>query len=106
MKQILIKLAALGLLFSVVSTYACDSCGCNHKASEHFRPGETSNAGKDNNQPQDAKRAPAFNEEGKEPRTGRIWLDEEHNSDVSEEDKKSSTSSRQVTICIRELYEF
>lgn len=29
MKQILIKLAALGLLFSVVSTYACDSCGCN-----------------------------------------------------------------------------
>ena len=34
MKQIIIKLAALGLLFSVVSTYACDSCGCNHKASE------------------------------------------------------------------------
>ncbi len=28
MKQILIKLAALGLLFSVVSTYACDTCGC------------------------------------------------------------------------------
>ena len=45
MKQILIKLAALGLLFSVVSTYACDGCGCNHKASEHFRPGETSKAG-------------------------------------------------------------
>ena len=29
MKQILIKLAALGLLFSVVSTYACDTCGSN-----------------------------------------------------------------------------
>ena len=35
MKHILIKLAALGLLFSVVSTYACDSCGCNHKESVH-----------------------------------------------------------------------
>ena len=31
MKQILIKLTALGLLFSVVSTYACDSCGCKDK---------------------------------------------------------------------------
>ena len=35
MKQILIKLAALGLLFSVVSTYACDTCGCSPEASEH-----------------------------------------------------------------------
>ena len=34
MKQILIKLAALGLLFSVVSTFACDRCGCKHKAGE------------------------------------------------------------------------
>ena len=33
-------------------------------------------------------RDPAFDEEGKEPRTRRIWLDEEHNSDVSEEGKK------------------
>ena len=37
MKQILIKLAALGLLFSVVSTYACPSCGCIHKASDRDR---------------------------------------------------------------------
>ncbi len=88
MKQLLIKLASLGLLLSVVSTYACDTCSCNHKPGEHFKAWETSNAGKDNKQPQDAKRVPAFNEEGKEPRTRRIWLDEEHNSDVSEEGKK------------------
>ena len=88
MKHILIKLAALGLLLSVVSTYACDTCSCKHKASERFKAWEASNAGKDNNQSQDAKRAPAFNEEGKERRKDRIWLDEEHNSDVSEEGKK------------------
>jgi len=35
MKQILIKLASLGLLFSVVSTYACDGCGCSTEASKH-----------------------------------------------------------------------
>ena len=29
MKQILIKIASLSLLFSIVSTYAYDSCGCN-----------------------------------------------------------------------------
>ena len=34
MKQILIKLAALGLLFSVVSTYACDTCDCKYKPGE------------------------------------------------------------------------
>ena len=48
MKQILIKLAALGLLFSVVSTYACDTCGCkiaresinvNDVEGKHFVPG-------------------------------------------------------------------
>ena len=31
MKQLLIKLASLGLLLSVVSTYACDRCGCKLK---------------------------------------------------------------------------
>ena len=47
MKQILIKLASLGLLFSVVSTYACDTCGCkkaresinvNDVEGKHFIP--------------------------------------------------------------------
>ena len=66
MKQLLITLVAVVLGITAMSSYAED----------------------DYKQRQVAKRVPAFNEEGKEPRTRRIWLDEEHNSDVSEEGKK------------------
>ena len=46
MKQILIKLASLGLLFSVVSTYACDVCGCKHKAKESINVHDVEGKGK------------------------------------------------------------
>ncbi len=88
MKQILIKLAALGLLLSVVCTYACDTCGCKHKASDRFRDMETSNAGNNNTQPQAAKRISGFTEGGKELEIRRLFDDKEPNSDVSDEGKK------------------
>ena len=45
MKQILIKIASLSLLFSVVSTYACSNCGCEHTAIDRLKTMETSKAG-------------------------------------------------------------
>ncbi len=40
MKQILIKIASLSLLFSVVSTYACSDCGCTPSPTEEAQPTE------------------------------------------------------------------
>ena len=34
MKQVLIKIASLSLLFSVLSTYACQNCGCTPQPEE------------------------------------------------------------------------
>ena len=49
----------VGLMELIVDVYSTRSI-----FRERFKAWETSNLGKDNNQPQDAKRALAFNEEG------------------------------------------
>ena len=75
MKQILIKIASLSLLFSVVSTYACSNCGCEHHAIDRLKTMETSKAGNG----EDAKKRFTGGSMAVKP-----------NSEVSDEGKKST----------------